>query len=284
MTSLLNAKKAFAIFREGDCRFIDCRFSFDDPSWGKKVYGEGHIPGAVYLDMEKDLSGEPKNHGGRHPLPDMGTFLETIRAFGIREDLPVICYDQGGAPFAARLWWMMKYIGHDRVYILNGGIPEWLKADYPVDKKMPEFAPTTYLPNIRRDMVAEVEEVRETVEGTRKAVLIDSRESARFLGEREPIDRVAGRIPGAVNRFWLEGFHNGTFLSAEKQKIRFRGLNPEQELIVYCGSGVTACPNVLSLYEAGFRNVKLYVGSFSDWISYPEHPIEKGKSGKGGTL
>ncbi|MEH7093405.1 sulfurtransferase [Neobacillus vireti] len=252
---------------------IDCRFSLADHLQGKKDYLQGHIPGAVHFDLEQDLSGNIREHGGRHPLPNIDDLIRKIENAGINNDKIVIAYDQGEGPFAARFWWLMRYIGHDKVFVLDGGFKNWHEANLPVTVEIPLFEKADFRLKLRPELLATFEEVKEAVE-TQNQVLIDSREERRYLGIEEPIDKKAGHIPGALNKPWMEGVRGGHYLPISEQLQRFSELDPNQSIIVYCGSGVTAVPNFLALKEAGFEKVKLYVGSFSDWISYDENKIE----------
>lgn len=256
-------------------RIVDCSFSLADPKKGRQEYEKNHIPGACYFDLEKDLSGEVSEHGGRHPLPNIEKFIHKLEQAGIDENTTVISYDQGEGAFAARFWWLLQYLGHDKVYVLDGGLKGWNKGNYPITSEVPTFNKATFKPKIHTYLLASMEEVRTASGGQDyKTILIDSREEKRYLGLEEPIDKKAGRIPGAINKPWFEGLDSGYYKQAEDQKQRFTDINPEKEIIVYCGSGVTAAPNFLALKTAGFEKVKLYLGSFSDWISYQENKIE----------
>jgi thiosulfate/3-mercaptopyruvate sulfurtransferase len=254
-------------------RIVDCRFSLADPQKGKINYMHSHLPGAVYFDLENDLSGTIGDHGGRHPLPIVDEFVSKLEKAGISQDMTVIAYDDGEGPFAARFWWLLQYFGHDNVYVLDGGFNNWLEEDLPVTADIPTFKRGNFRPVLRSELLATYEEVKGAVAEQNK-VLIDSREAKRYLGLEEPIDKKAGHIPGAFNKPWMEGFRNGRYLPNSEQMQRFSDLDSNQPIIVYCGSGVTAVPNFLALKEAGFDNVKLYIGSFSDWISYEENKIE----------
>jgi thiosulfate/3-mercaptopyruvate sulfurtransferase len=254
-------------------RIIDCRFYLGDAPRGLKEYIRGHIPDALYFDLEMDLSSPVKEHGGRHPLPNIEEFIEKLSTAGIDENTIVVAYDSQASSMAARFWWMMRYLGHEQVYVLDGGYEKWVEAGYPVSTDVPLFARKTFVGNIQRQLIATVEDVREAIQNN-SALLIDSREERRYLGIEEPIDRIAGHIPGAKNYFWREGLtEEALWRKTAEQEQRFADIPKEQPIIVYCGSGVTACPNVLALTEAGYKNVKLYVGSWSDWISYSENPI-----------
>ncbi|MEH7418226.1 sulfurtransferase [Neobacillus drentensis] len=254
-------------------RIVDCRFSLADSQMGNINYLESHLPGAVYFDLEKDLSGTVVDHGGRHPLPDVDVLVSKLEKAGISQEMTVIAYDNGEGAFAARFWWMLQYLGHDNVYVLDGGFKNWLDEDFPVTADIPTFKREDFRVGLRSELLATYEEVKDTVAKQNK-VLIDSREAKRYLGLEEPIDKKAGHIPSALNKPWMEGLSGGCYLPASKQLQRFSDLDSNQPIIVYCGSGVTAVPNFLALKEAGFEKVKLYIGSFSDWISYEENKIE----------
>ncbi|GGG25422.1 sulfurtransferase [Paenibacillus abyssi] len=260
---------------------VDCRFLLNDPDAGEQAYREGHIPGAYYLDLERDLSApkQPDVRGGRHPLPDVDLIATVFSRIGIISGDHVVAYDDQGGAMAARLWWLLRWTGHDgEISILDRGFAGWKEAGYPVSSEIPSPSATAdpYVPRIQDGMVVTQAEVRQRLHRP-GSVLVDSREAPRYRGESEPIDPVAGHIPGAVNRFWKDGLtEQGRYKSAEQQRERFADLSPDDEIIVYCGSGVTACPNVLALEAAGFRNVKLYAGSWSDWISYEGNPIKTG--------
>lgn len=257
---------------------VDCRFALGQPESGRQAYLQDHIAGAHYLDLDQDLSGPLKEHGGRHPLPDLGTLSLRFGSIGIGEGKVVVAYDDQGGFVASRLWWLLQFLNHKEVYVLDRGYSYWKSAGYPISTELPAPAQQViFSPKVQRQMLASVDEVREKL-GREGTVLIDSRESRRYLGLEEPIDSKAGHIPGALNYFWKEALTSeGTWGSKESQADRFSAINPEDEVIVYCGSGVSACPNVIALHEAGFPKVKLYSGSWSDWISYEENPIATGE-------
>lgn len=260
---------------ETNVRIVDCRFSLANPEKGRTEYLKGHISGAVFFDLEKDLSSPIQAHGGRHPLPILKEFIDKLENAGIDETTIVIAYDNGEGAFAARFWWLLRYLGHEDVYVLDGGYNEWVGANYPVTEDIPVFEKTAFHFQIRPELMATTEEVKEVVEkqlGSK--ILIDSREEKRYKGLEEPIDKKAGHIPGAINFPWMEGLSGSRYKQAAEQRQRFSNIDPSKQIIVYCGSGVTAAPNYLTLKEAGFERVKLYVGSFSDWISYENNKIE----------
>ncbi|MBM4761142.1 sulfurtransferase [Bacillus sp. B15-48] len=251
---------------------VDCRFALHDSSAGKQAYEKDHLPGAVFIDLEKDLSSPVREHGGRHPLPDFEKLADTLGKLGIDQETEVIAYDDQGGMFAARFWWLLKVLGHERVAVLDGGYGSWIKAGLPINKEIPQLSEKQYTPAAQSKWeFVTAEQVKEALNQP-GLQLIDSREQKRYFGLEEPIDKVAGHIPGAVNFFWKDVLTtDGMWKSEEELQSHFASLDPSKETIVYCGSGVSACPNILALNRAGFKNVKLYAGSWSDWISYPEN-------------
>lgn len=264
-----------------DVVIVDCRFALGKPDAGREAYAAGHLPGAVYIDLERDMSGPVTEHGGRHPLPDLGTFTLKLWKAGVADTSTVIAYDDQGGAMASRFWWMMHFLGHDQTVVMDGGFTKWQEAGLPVTDAVPQPAQRSFKPHVRNRLLVSMNEVKERL-GRPGTVLIDSREAPRYRGEAEPIDRVAGHIPGAVNAFWKDSLGaDGLWQPAAAQRERFAPLvDGADEVIVYCGSGVTACPNVLALKMAGYDNVKLYGGSWSDWISYADNPIATGEEGK----
>lgn len=257
-------------------KIADCRFSLQDSSAGKQAYKENHIPGAVHFDLEDDLSATVKKHGGRHPLPHIDELKEKLEHAGFNHDSIIVAYDNGGEAFAARFVWLLKYMGLENVYILDGGYQTWVHAEFPVTEKQTVPEKGSISQHIKQEMVAGIEEVRKAVEND-AVLLVDSRAPSRYLGLEEPLDPKPGRIPGAINKVWTENFHpeSGTWKPLDEQLQSFGSMDKQQEIIVYCGSGVTATPTVLSLIDAGYEQVKLYSGSYSDWVSYPENKVDK---------
>ncbi|MER3553784.1 MAG: sulfurtransferase [Meiothermus sp.] len=256
-------------------RVVDCRFSLADPLAGRFAYLAGHVPGAIYLDLETDLSGpvHPDRKGGRHPLPDPATLAETLAQAGIGDETFVVAYDEppAGGMFAPRLWWLLRWLGHDGVAVLDGGIAAWREAGGDIETAVPAYPKAHFTPRPHPEMVVDAEAVAQR---SARTVLIDSRAPARYRGDTEPIDPVAGHIPGAINRDWLETYDpSGRFKSAAAQQERFAGL--DGEVIAYCGSGVSASANVLALELAG-KKAKLYAGSWSDWVSGGSRPVATG--------
>ncbi|WP_456278633.1 sulfurtransferase [Bacillus sp. AK128] len=256
-------------------RIIDCRFQLNDPNAGIEAYKESHLSNAVYLHLEKDLSGPVNTHGGRHPLPDSQQLSETLASLGIDKGTTVIAYDDQNGAMASRCWWLLQYLGHEKVYVMNGSFQSWKNQGLPLSSEVKEFQKREFQPNIQKHLLANVEDVQDNLH-TNASALIDSREEKRYKGEIEPIDKKAGHIPGALNYFWQENIaSDGTWKHPKEHEERFKDLSKEQSVIVYCGSGVTACPNVLALKEAGYQDVKLYLGSWSDWITYEDNPVGK---------
>jgi len=243
----------------------DCRFALTDPALGRQQYAAAHIPGAYYFDLNQNLSSPVQQHGGRHPLPDPQVLATKLAEAGIRNDTLVVAYDDSRLAFAARFWWLLRYLGHDRVAVLDGGWQGWQAGNYPQTTIVPTPQTGEFTVNLQRDRVVDLETVKARQDG---AVLVDAREAERYRGEREPIDPIAGHIPGAVNYPWQDATNaEGYLKSVPEQQQRWAEVQPAEEVLVYCGSGVTACVNLLSLKLAG-REGKLYAGSWSDWCSY----------------
>lgn len=256
---------------------VDCRFQLGQPDAGRTAYEQEHIPGAVYLDLERDLSGPLSTHGGRHPLPTPEAFAQAVGAIGIAETLTVVAYDDQGGAMAGRLWWLLTTFGHAQARVLNGSYSLWKKRGYPVTAELPPLTPRRFHPRLQPQRLATMKEVKAKLHSS-ETVIIDSREGARYRGEKEPVDPIAGHIPGAKHYYFKEAYtHEGKIKSEAELKQHFANIPKEKEVIVYCGSGVTATPNVLALYEAGYERVKLYAGSWSDWISYRDNPIATGE-------
>jgi thiosulfate/3-mercaptopyruvate sulfurtransferase len=251
----------------------DCRFSLADPELGQHQYQAAHLPGAYYFDLNRDLSGSVEQHGGRHPLPNPMVLAAKLAKAGInsgnnQEPTLLVVYDDSRLSFAARCWWLLHYLGHDRVAVLDGGFSNWQLAGYPVTKTVPLSKLGHFVPQIRSNRVVDIETVK-ALKDLPEVALVDSRESERYYGEREPIDPIAGHIPGAVNYPWQDVTDTQGYIRPKiEQQKRWEPLMSYQEMFVYCGSGVTACVNLLSLELAGISTAKLYAGSWSDWCSH----------------
>ncbi|WP_025685662.1 sulfurtransferase [Paenibacillus maysiensis] len=286
MKSIVSKRWLLARLYEPDIIIADCRSLLGQAGAGRAQFNEDHIPGAVHFDLEEDLTAPLGEHGGRHPLPDTDTLAARLSRVGINAASRIIAYDDQGGMMASRFWWLLRYLGHEQVYVLDESYSAWKEAKFPITADQPIRIPSTFVANVQPQMLTSMEEVRRVSEGSVPVgspigfspILIDSRERPRYLGLEEPIDQAAGHIPGAVNFFWKEVLdEKGTFKNAEQLKQHFSDLDQNAEIIVYCGSGVSACPNVLALGEAGFSKVRLYPGSWSDWISYEENPVATGE-------
>jgi thiosulfate/3-mercaptopyruvate sulfurtransferase len=257
----------------------DCRFELGKPEAGVAAWRAGHIPGAVHVDLERDLSVPVTPTSGRHPLPSPAAFAATLGRLGIGNDTRVACYDTGSGAFAARLWWMLRWVGHDTVAVLDGGFAAWIAEGRPVSTgSAPARRAATFVPRPRPGMVLDVDGVlRALAEG---GTLVDLRGAERFRGDVEPIDAVAGHVPGAVNLPYPDNLGpDGRFRAvgeiAELWRAR-AGAAPGRAPICMCGSGVTACQGLLALEAAGIHGGRLYGGSWSEWIRDPARPVARG--------
>jgi thiosulfate/3-mercaptopyruvate sulfurtransferase len=263
----------------GDPAWIvfDCRHQLQDKAYGHRVYAASHLPGARFADMDADLSAPIRPDTGRHPLPEIAAFAAWLGQQGVTPATQVVAYDDSQGSFAARLWWMLRYLGHGKVAVLDGGLARWMREQRPVsaDVPHPAFAPP-YPAQPDTQMLADLREV-EAVSKGRLGALVDARAGERYRGEQEPIDPRAGHIPGAVNLPFGENLNaDGTFLAPEQLRGRFARLGQGPASIHYCGSGVTACHNLLALAVAGLPPGRLFVGSWSLWSKDPARPAATG--------
>lgn len=252
---------------EPQLAIADCRFSLADPELGAQQYKENHIPGACYFDLNNDLSSPKQQHGGRHPLPDPEVLAQKLSAMGVDAQTLVVAYDDSRFAFAARLWWLLRYLGHDRVAVLDGGLKAWQSLGLPVTDAIPQRQRTQFTWQLQPSLRVDITDVkaRKDLPGV---TLVDAREGDRYRGEREPIDPIAGHIPGAVNYPWQDVSNSDGYLYSPQEQLQKWQQLQDREIIVYCGSGVTACVNLLSLHLAGINTGSLYVGSWSDWCSH----------------
>jgi thiosulfate/3-mercaptopyruvate sulfurtransferase len=260
-----------------DCRVIDCRFDLMQPEKGRTEYLAGHIPGALYADLDRDLAGPVTEDSGRHPLPGVADFKATLERWGIGNETQVVVYDYASGGLAARLWWMLRWVGHTQVAVLNGGLKAWCKNDGELATEVPEFPDSdfTEVPDLGR--VTTTEEISSSITTAGDPHLVDARDRPRFDGQTEPIDTVAGHVPGAVNFPFSEAVNaDGTWKSAEelhRMWIEVLGSETPAPFSVMCGSGVTACHLVLAARLAGLDEPRVYVGSWSEWIRDRSRPI-----------
>ncbi len=257
-------------------RMFDCRHDLANLALGEQQYGEGHVPGAQFAHMERDLSGPKTGKNGRHPLPEPKVFVTWLGKQGLQPTDQVVCYDGGPGAMASRLWWMLRWVGHPTATVLDGGFGKWQKEGRAVSKEVSQPTAWTYPGRAQTSMVAYLSHVEKKL---KRAALLDARAPARYRGEQEPIDPVAGRIPGAKNRFNNDNLTaEGTFKPAEALRAEFEavlgGRNPT-EVINYCGSGVSACHNALAMEIAGLRGSRVYPGSWSEWSADPSRPISR---------
>lgn len=245
---------------------VDCRFSLADRDLGRQQYADRHIEGAYYLDLNQDLSSPVQSHGGRHPLPNIDELATKLSNIGIVSgETMVVAYDDSRFAFASRLWWLLRYMGHDNVAVLDGGFAAWRSHGYPTTNITPPMRIGKFTPQLQTEAVVDIEMVKARKD-LPEVILVDAREGDRYRGEREPIDPIAGHIEGAVNYPWMELTDAQGFV-VKDQGDRWQSIANADEIIVYCGSGVTACVNLLALKLVGIE-AKLYAGSWSDWCSW----------------
>jgi thiosulfate/3-mercaptopyruvate sulfurtransferase len=260
-----------------DWRIFDCRHDLAQPQLGEQQYAEAHIPGALFAHLDRDLSAPRDGRNGRHPLPYSGAFIAWLGQQGLRPEDQVVCYDASNGTIAARLWWMLRWVGHDAVAVLDGGLAKWLAERRTVTAHVQRFPHTQYPVRMRPDTAVGIGFVQKRPEGV---LLLDARAPERFRGEKEPIDKVAGHIPGAKNRYCVDNLTaEGIFKAPRELWDEFTEVlqnTPPSEVVNYCGSGVSACHNLLAMEVAGLTGAKLYPGSWSDWISDPKRPVGTG--------
>ncbi len=257
-------------------RVFDCRHDLANPALGEQQYLEAHIPGASLAHLDRDLSAAKTGANGRHPLPEPKTFVNWVGKQGLQPTDQVVCYDGGGGAMASRLWWMLRWIGHETVAVLDGGFAKWQREGRTLTQDVQTVTAAAYPGRAKTSMVAYLSHVEKKF---KKAALLDARAPARYRGEQEPIDRVAGRIPGAKNRFNNDNLRaDGTYKPADELKKEFLAVlgdrNPA-DVINYCGSGVAACHNALAMEIAGLGGSRVYPGSWSEWSTDPARPISR---------
>jgi len=277
-TTLISAATLHQQLKHPDWVIVDCRFSLADTEAGAKAYRHGHIPNARYAHLDKDLSSAITDFTGRHPLPDFALLAKKLGDWGIDNNAQVVIYDDAGGAFAGRLWWLLRCMGHDKVAVLDGGIKHWQNLGLPITTTLPAIKPATFRPYLNDAVWLNALQVQNNL--AKKSIrLIDARTPERYRGEQEPIDPVAGHIPYALNRaFQLNLDSNGLFLSAKQLRDQFKqliGATAPEQVVHYCGSGVTACHNLLAMEHAGLTGSKLYAGSWSEWIRNKNRAVAK---------
>ncbi|MHB1585542.1 MAG: sulfurtransferase [Acidiferrobacteraceae bacterium] len=265
-----------------DWAVVDCRFRLDDATWGVGAYGKGHLPGARYAALEHDLAAPAATGLGRHPLPMQRRLCEWLGAQGITAQTQVVAYDDAGGIYAARLWWLLRLLGHRKAAILDGGLSAWSAADGAMTEQVIPAAPCVYEPSVPHAWAVDTDRVEQGLARLgRDWILVDARSPARFQGREEPLDAVAGHIPGAVNLPFAENLDSdGRFLPGTVLRDRFRralgSAVADARVVHMCGSGVSACHNLLAMEHAGLSGSGLYVGSWSAWSADPKRPVGTG--------
>jgi thiosulfate/3-mercaptopyruvate sulfurtransferase len=277
-TTLISAEDLHQHLDDNDYVIVDCRFSLADTDTGFTAYRHGHIPNARYAHLDKDLSSRITDFTGRHPMPNLTELVKKLGDWVITNNSQVVVYDDASGAIAGRLWWLLRCLGHENVAVLDGGYKHWQKGNFPITTTLPSIKPRAFRAYPGENTGFTAIEVQNAL-AQKTICLIDARTPERFRGEHEPIDPVAGHIPGAVNRpFQLNVDSNGLFLSNETLRNQFKALigdKDPQQVVHMCGSGVTACHNLLAMEVAGLAGSKLYPGSWSEWIRDKNRPIVK---------
>lgn len=278
-TTLIDAATLKAHLDDADWRIVDVRHQLANTAYGERAYGEGHIPGAAFLHCDRDLSGMTTGKNGRHPLPDPEKLAARLGDIGIGPQTQVVVYDDAQGMVAGRLWWLLRWLGHDRVALLDGGLQAWLAAGHTLSSALPPSRPPAQFVAKLRDALVDVGYVQSFL-ATSRLYLIDARGPDRFRGENETIDPVAGHIPGAINRFFQLNLQaDGRFKPAAELRAEWlallAGQSPER-VVHHCGSGISACHNILAMEIAGLSGSRLYPGSWSEWCADPARPVAQG--------
>ena len=258
---------------------LDCRFELGKPAAGEAAYAAGHIPGARYAHLDRDLAGPAGPTTGRHPLPEPQVLARRLGAWGIERGTQVVVYDQGNSFFAARAWWLLRWLGHERVAVLDGGLAAWLATGRALETALPKVTPREFVPQANAPMAVSAAQVLQSLQDDTLR-LVDARGADRFAGENETIDPVGGHVPGAFNHHYARNYQaDGRLKDAATLRTEWlQTLNgrPSEALIAMCGSGVSACVNLLALEHAGLQGARLYPGSWSEWIRDPARPVARG--------
>lgn len=278
-TNLVQAETLAIALSRPDLAIVDCRFSLAAPGAGEAGFLQAHIPHAVYAHLDRDLSDMRRLGQGRHPWPEASDFTAKLGAWGISPEHQVVAYDDGDGAYAARLWFLLRTLGHEKVAVLDGGWARWTALGLPVDTQHRAPAPRRYAAEFDRSRLLDAEQVQARLE--EGDLLLDARAATRFRGETEPLDRVAGHVPGARNRPYADNLVEGRFKPAAQLADEFRavleGRVPDRAIMM-CGSGVTACHHLLAMERAGLRGARLFTGSWSGWIADPQRPIATGEA------
>lgn len=274
--TLVSCEELAQHLNDPEWRIVDCRHLLSDVGYGEKAYAEGHLPGAVFMHLDRDLSGPMNGCNGRHPLPDPKLLAAKLGAVGIDRKTQVVAYDDDGGMYAVRLWWLLRWMGHDSVAVLDGSIRQWTNQGRPLSAEVPKYESAVFEVELR-DWVVTSGQVEANLDRNDLA-LIDARAPDRFRGENETMDPVGGHIPGARNRFFRDNLDAGSFRPAAELRQEYlsvlAGVEPSQ-VVLYCGSGVTACHDLLAMEVAGLSGAKLYAGSWSEWCADSSRPIAR---------
>jgi thiosulfate/3-mercaptopyruvate sulfurtransferase len=278
---IISAEELRDELARGNCRIVDCRFDLADPEKGRALFDEAHIDGAVFDDLDKDLADPVSGQSGRHPLPDVATFCRKLGAWGISNATKVVAYDHGNGATAGRLWWLLRWLGHADVSVLDGGFAAWQAAGGAISIDQEPIEAVEFVGTPDSSMVATTGEILGLVQGSEPYILVDARDPGRFRGDVEPIDPVAGRIPGSINMpFPVNLGPDGHWRPADDLRREWRKLlvgRPDSRPVVMCGSGVTACHLIIAAELAELPLPRLYVGSWSEWIRDPGRPVKRGE-------
>jgi len=275
--TFISCEDLFNLHKSEDLIIIDCRFDLSNPDWGYQDYLKSHIPNALYAHLDNDLSRKITQNTGRHPLPDLDKISEIFSNWGINSNKQVVVYDTASGSFAARLWWMLHYVGHLNAAILNGGLQTWVEHGYPVESgNVFSTTPSKFTGKPNNSMLISTSEMENLINDI-NFTIIDARSPERYSGLSEPIDKIAGRIPNSINFFHQNNLNEEGILLSEKELLQkylqLLNGNLSKRNVVYCGSGVTSCLLVAVMKHIGFETPGLYLGSWSEWIRDPNHPI-----------
>ena len=278
-TILIEAEELLVAIGRPNTIIFDCRHSLTEPDFGINSYNDNHLPNAIYASMDEHLSQRPNGHNGRHPFPEIQAFIEWLKNCGVNNSTQVVAYDDAGGVYASRLWCLLKWLGHEAVAVLNGGVQSWIESKGILEREVTQVPEKGNFQPHTKDILVDSQYILKNLKNN-GVLVIDARANDRFRGENETIDPIAGHIPGAKNRFFKTNLDDdGKFKSANTLKRSFLELidvGTDQQVVHQCGSGVTACHNMLAMEVAGIKNSKLYPGSWSEWIADTTRPISTG--------